>query len=62
LQLLLKYGHPGQCFPIVLDQIRQHADPPHPLGLLRAPQVAKPSRRRGRREIRVASYPVVTSS
>src|SRR5260370_17065409 len=35
LQLLLERCCPGLSFGIALGKIREHADPPHPVGLLR---------------------------
>src|SRR5262249_60060635 len=46
LQALQERGEPGHSFRIVRGQIRQHADAPHALGLLRA---RRERPRRGRR-------------
>src|SRR5579859_3980839 len=36
-------GDIGLCFRVALGIAHQHADPPHALGLLRAPRAARPS-------------------
>src|SRR5262245_59264084 len=62
LEFLLERGQAGLIFGIVLRSRHQHADPAHPLRLLRVPGERPRSRRAAEQRDELATFHSITSS